>query len=91
MLSMNSSPGGNHERCWDDYTRCNVCEKKFKYFVRHRHHCARCLSAFCHKHGKTTHSNLTSCRVPGTCVCDNCQLIEKVARQNATVNGKSKK
>mmetsp|Transcript_24032 Transcript_24032/g.50100 ORF Transcript_24032/g.50100 Transcript_24032/m.50100 type:complete len:715 (+) Transcript_24032:298-2442(+) len=89
ITAMNSSPGGNHERYWDDYTRCNVCEKKFKFLIRHRHHCARCLSAFCHKHGKTTHSNITSCRVPGSCICNRCiYLEEQVALKTRTVKVK---
>jgi len=56
----------------DDYTLCNTCRKKYKIGKRWRHHCARCLSTFCHKHGRTTHSNLTSCKIPGSCVCNKC-------------------
>jgi hypothetical protein len=78
-----SSP--SNERYWDDSTRCNVCEKKFKLFSRHRHYCARCLSAFCHKHGRTTHSNMTSCRVPGSCVCDRCLALERFHREQQEV------
>ena len=57
---------------FDDYTKCNTCHKKYKVGKRWRHHCARCLATFCHKHGKITHSNFTSCKVPGTCICDVC-------------------
>ncbi|GMH94243.1 hypothetical protein TrST_g13682 [Triparma strigata] len=77
--NSNRSPS-EHEKCWDDQTRCNVCEKKFKLIRRHRHHCARCLSSFCHKHGRTTHSNFTSCKVPGSCICDRCIEVEKLAK-----------
>merc|ERR1712151_809487 len=57
---------------YDDYTICNTCRKKYKLGKRYRHHCARCLSTFCHKHGRTTHSNFTSCKIPGSCVCNKC-------------------
>jgi len=71
-----SANSPSNERYWDDHTRCNVCEKKFKVVTRCRHNCARCLSAFCHKHGRTTHSNFTSCRVPGSCICNMCLDVE---------------
>lgn len=60
----------------DDHTRCNSCRKSYKFPKRFKHHCARCMSTFCHKHGKTTHSNLVSCRVPGNCVCNVCLELE---------------
>jgi len=62
---------------YDDYTICNTCRKKYKLGRRYRHHCARCLSTFCHKHGRTTHSNFTSCKIPGSCVCNKCLEIDK--------------
>ncbi|GMH66431.1 hypothetical protein TrLO_g10115 [Triparma laevis f. longispina] len=79
---LNNRSPSEHEKCWDDQTRCNVCEKKFKLIRRHRHHCARCLSSFCHKHGRTTHNNFTSCKVPGSCICDRCQEVEKLAKNS---------
>ena len=62
----------------DDGSLCIVCQKKFKIGKRYRHHCSRCMATFCHKHGKTTHSNFTSCRVPGSCLCNPC--LEQVGR-----------
>ncbi|KAL7483047.1 hypothetical protein ACHAW6_008701 [Cyclotella cf. meneghiniana] len=56
----------------DDGSMCIVCQKKFKFGKRYKHHCSRCMATFCHKHGKTTHSNLTSCKVPGSCLCNSC-------------------
>lgn len=57
---------------WKDNQRCNVCGKRFRFGKRWRHHCAICLSAFCHKHGHTSHKNFLSCKVPGDCVCNKC-------------------
>ena len=56
----------------DDPTRCNTCRKKYRIGKRWKHHCCRCLSTFCHKHGKVTHPVLTSCKVPGSCICQPC-------------------
>lgn len=56
----------------DDYNKCNTCNKHYKIFKRHKHHCARCMATFCHKHGRVTHSNFTSCKVPGDCLCNHC-------------------
>ncbi|KAL3801251.1 hypothetical protein HJC23_012651 [Cyclotella cryptica] len=56
----------------DDGSLCVACHKKFKFGKRYKHHCSRCMATFCHKHGKTTHSNLTSCKVPGSCLCNPC-------------------
>jgi hypothetical protein len=67
-----------YEECWSDISRCNWCEKKYKIGKRYRHQCARCLSTFCHKHGRTTHSNFTSCQVPGSCVCMQCLNLESL-------------
>ena len=58
----------------DDDSRCSECEKKFRIGKRYKHHCARCMASFCHKHGRTTHSNFTSCKVPGDCICNSCLL-----------------
>jgi hypothetical protein len=56
----------------EDHNICNTCSKKYKFPKRCRHLCAKCGSTFCHKHGKTTHSNIIACKVPGTCVCNVC-------------------
>jgi hypothetical protein len=66
----------------DDSTRCSECGRKFKIGKRYKHHCSRCMATFCHKHGKTTHNNFTSCRVPGDCICNSCivELSEREAR-----------
>eukprot|EP00979_Chaetoceros_neogracilis_P008437 scaffold1872_cov268-Chaetoceros_neogracile.AAC.29 len=56
----------------ENHNLCNTCSKKYKFPKRCRHHCAKCGSTFCHKHGNTTHSNLIACKVPGTCVCNVC-------------------
>ncbi len=68
------------ERYYDDLTRCNCCTKKFSILKgRHRHHCCRCLSTFCSKDGRTSHSGLTSCKIPGDCVCNRCLEVERMA------------
>jgi len=67
----------------DDDSRCVVCEKKFKFGKRWKHHCSRCMSTFCHKHGRTTHNNFTSCKVPGSCVCNHCLNLTR-ARENSS-------
>jgi hypothetical protein len=51
---------------------CSECMKKFKVGRRYKHHCAQCMATFCHKHGRTTHSNFTSCKIPGDCICNSC-------------------
>jgi hypothetical protein len=56
----------------DDGSVCIVCQKRFKFGKRYKHHCSRCMATFCHKHGKTTHNNFTSCKVPGSCLCNPC-------------------
>lgn len=56
----------------DDGNRCIECHKKFQFAKRYKHHCSRCMSTFCHKHGHTTHPNIVSCKVPGTCLCNPC-------------------
>jgi hypothetical protein len=65
----------------NDGSTCIVCQKKFKLGKRYRHHCSRCMATFCHKHGKATHTNFTSCRVPGSCLCNPClELTSSRAR-----------
>ena len=64
----------NSSHC-DDDSRCNECQKKFKIGRRYKHHCARCMALFCHKDGRTTHSNFSSCKVPGDCMCNTCLKI----------------
>lgn len=59
----------------DDDSRCSECRKKFKIGRRYKHHCARCMAVFCHKDGRTTHSNFSSCKVPGDCICNTCLKI----------------
>jgi hypothetical protein len=56
----------------DDHNVCNSCFKRCKFPKRCRHHCSKCGSTFCHKHGRTTHSNLVTCKVPGDCICNIC-------------------
>ena len=63
----------------DDGSRCIECLKKFQFPKRYKHHCSRCMATFCHKHGRTTHPNIISCKVPGTCLCNPCL---KVLKQN---------
>ncbi len=64
----------------EDDTRCIECHKKFQFPKRYKHHCSRCMSTFCHKHGRTTHPNITSCKVPGTCLCNPCLKVLKEKR-----------
>ncbi|KAL7536337.1 hypothetical protein ACHAWF_005438 [Thalassiosira exigua] len=59
----------------DENNHCSECRKKFKIGRRYKHHCCRCMATFCHKHGRTTHSNFTSCRVPGDCICNSCLRV----------------
>ncbi len=67
----------------DDDSRCVICEKKFKFGKRWKHHCSRCMSTFCHKHGRTTHNNFTSCKVPGSCVCNHCLNLMKAKESSS--------
>jgi len=71
-LDEASCDGNESENEVDNHKVCNTCRKKYKIGKRWKHHCARCLSTFCHKHGRTTHNNWTSCKVPGSCVCNKC-------------------
>jgi len=59
----------------DDSSKCSECQKSFKIGKRYKHHCSRCMATFCHKHGRTTHNNFTSCRVPGDCMCNSCLRV----------------
>jgi len=59
-----------------NYTSCNTCGKKYKFPKRCRHHCSICRHTFCHKHGRCTHSNFVSCKVPGDCVCNRCLQLQ---------------
>merc|ERR1719223_1907762 len=61
----------------DDCSKCSECLKRFRVGKRYKHHCSRCMATFCHKHGRTTHSNFTSCKVPGDCVCNICLALEQ--------------
>jgi len=56
----------------DDHNVCNSCFKKCKFPKRCKHHCSKCGSTFCHKHGRITHSNIVTCKVPGDCICNKC-------------------
>lgn len=67
----------------EDDTRCIECHKKFQFPKRYKHHCSRCMSTFCHKHGRTTHPNITSCKVPGTCLCNPCLKVLKEKRSQS--------
>lgn len=67
----------------EDDTRCIECHKKFQFPKRCKHHCSRCMSTFCHKHGRTTHQNITSCKVPGTCICNPCLKVLKEKRSQS--------
>ena len=58
--------------------RCNTCNKKYKFLKRCKHYCSKCGITFCHKHGKITHSNITHCKFPGTCVCNIC--LDKIKK-----------
>ena len=69
----------------DDDSRCSECQKKFKLGRRYKHHCARCMAVFCHKDGRTTHSNFSSCKVPGDCICNTCLKI--VAKNGLSSEG----
>ena len=87
-VRTNSSPA--RDQLHDDYNRCNCCHKEYKFPHRFRHHCARCLSTFCHKHGKTTHSNLISCKVPSDCICNVCLEADAYSsRSSSSRNGSS--
>lgn len=59
----------------DDNKKCSECDKGFKIGKRYKHHCSRCMATFCHKHGRTTHNNFTSCKIPGDCMCNSCLKV----------------
>lgn len=60
----------------ENENHCIICKKRYKFGKRKKHHCSICHETFCHKHGKTTHSNLVPCKVPGTCVCNDCLVVD---------------
>jgi hypothetical protein len=66
----------SHDGIGDCDDHCIVCKKRYKFGKRKKHHCSICYSTFCHKHGKTTHSNFIPCKVPGDCVCNNCIVTD---------------
>lgn len=70
--SLHSNLANDDEESEFCDNNCIVCKKKYKFLKRKKHHCSVCFSTFCHKHGKTTHSNLVACKVPGDCVCNVC-------------------
>jgi hypothetical protein len=72
LRSLADSESSSKEGYIDDPLSCNTCRKKYKLGKRWKHHCCRCLSTFCHKHGKVAHPIFTSCKVPGSCVCQPC-------------------
>jgi len=78
-LGSQDQTEGINESFYHDNSRCSVCEKKFKFVKRCKHTCSRCLTTCCHRHGRTSHSNLTSCKVPGSCVCDICLKVEEAS------------
>jgi len=74
-MSKSDHPGAGTVRKLsrvDDNNKCSECDKRFKIGKRYKHHCSRCMATFCHKHGRTTHNNFTSCRIPGDCMCNSC-------------------
>jgi len=66
----------------DHNSKCSECDKRFK-MGRYKHHCCHCMAVFCHKHGRTTHSNFTSCRVPGDCICNSCLRESGILTQDS--------
>lgn len=72
IASASISGTPNRGTIIDDGSTCIVCQKKFKFGKRYKHHCSRCMATFCHKHGRTSHNNFTSCKVPGSCLCNPC-------------------
>lgn len=73
--TVRGSVGRTRHSSMDDNDRCSECHKPFKIGKRYKHHCSRCMAIFCHKHGRTTHSNFTSCKMPGDCLCNTCLSI----------------
>ena len=96
VISKSSASGISASRSTDAMSRrssadedntCSECCKKFRIGKRYKHHCSRCMATFCHKHGKTTHNNFTSCKVPGDCMCNSC-LSELTERSRDSWNGR---
>lgn len=77
LRSLVDSESSNKEEFVDDPLSCNTCRKKYKLGKRWKHHCCRCLSTFCQKHGKVAHPIFTSCKVPGSCICQPCLDAEQ--------------
>jgi len=73
----------------NDGNVCSECNKRFKVGKRYKHHCSRCMATFCHKHGRTTHSNFTSCRVPGDCMCNSCLAVLQSREHHSEHNYRS--
>lgn len=54
---------------------CYKCNKKFKFKIKRircRHSCFKCHNVFCSMCGRTDHSEMLQCKVPSSCVCENC-------------------
>jgi len=77
LRSLADSESSSKEEYVDDPFSCNTCRKKYKLGKRWKHHCCRCLSTFCQKHGKVAHPIFTSCKVPGSCICQPCLDAEQ--------------
>ena len=69
---INERNNGKENKNKDGDYCCKICLKRYKFFKRKRHNCSVCFESFCHKHGKTTHNNFVSCKVPGDCICNKC-------------------
>jgi len=77
LRSLADSESSSKEEYVDDPSSCNTCRKRYKLGKRWKHHCCRCLSTFCQKHGKVAHPIFTSCKVPGSCICQPCLDAEQ--------------
>mmetsp|Transcript_1684 Transcript_1684/g.3603 ORF Transcript_1684/g.3603 Transcript_1684/m.3603 type:complete len:131 (-) Transcript_1684:129-521(-) len=86
-MSKSDHPADRKLPYVDDGNSCSECQKKFKIGKRYKHHCSRCMATFCHKHGRTTHNNFTSCKVPGDCMCNSCL---KVMASRSTLSERSR-
>lgn len=75
----------------DDCSKCSECLKRFRVGKRYKHHCSRCMATFCHKHGRTTHSNFTSCKVPGDCLCNSCLKVLSERSERSQRSEKSRR
>jgi len=84
LMSKSDHPDGVRKNGRNEASICSECHKRFKIGKRYKHHCSRCMATFCHKHGRTTHSNFTSCRVPGDCMCNSCLTVLESRRSSAS-------